>query len=284
MKTIKFYAAVGMLFAAMSVNATDLWTGNKHVSWGDGGLQIQAASFASAKAGDKIVVTFASADENIEFKVMNSHFDHLAGSREAMGIAGKTNLEQFLTKTAVDSLKLYGLEIIGANFIVTKVELNEGKANLHEGYTVWTGYFWADDWKTLELYRDGYCNADLANATALRVYSEASSAGYIINFKQNWEAGGTFAETNDFTFGDGYAELTLTPELRTAMAAAPHWMIQFNKESLDAFNVTDVVLVTTAPTGVEETVAAVKAQKMIENGQLVLIKNGVRYNALGTKL
>ena len=41
------------LFAAlvMSVNATDIWTGSKHVSWTDGGVQIAASAFADAVAG-----------------------------------------------------------------------------------------------------------------------------------------------------------------------------------------------------------------------------------------
>ena len=34
--------------------------------------------------------------------------------------------------------------------------------------------------------------------------------------------------------------------------------------------------------GIENTSAAVKAEKRYENGQLVIIKNGVKYNALGT--
>ena len=36
--------------------------------------------------------------------------------------------------------------------------------------------------------------------------------------------------------------------------------------------------------GVENVNAATKAVKTFENGQLVIIKNGVRYNALGAKL
>ncbi len=94
------------LFAAlvMSVNATDIWTGDQHVSW-SGGVQIQAAQFADAVAGQKIVVSFNEASDGIEFKVMNQFFDHLAGSREAAWISGDGAFEQFLTQTAVDSLK-----------------------------------------------------------------------------------------------------------------------------------------------------------------------------------
>lgn len=39
-----------------------------------------------------------------------------------------------------------------------------------------------------------------------------------------------------------------------------------------------------APEGIENTEAVVKAVKMIENGQLVIIKNGVRYTVMGQRL
>ena len=151
MRKISLVALLAAL-VAVNVNATDLWTGSKHVSWDEGGIQIAATSFADAKAGDKIVVNYTSASDGIEFKVMNAYFDHLAGSREAAWITGDGAFDQFLTQSAVDSLKAYGLEIIGANFTCSKVELLEGKAELKEGFTVWTGFFWADDWSTLELY------------------------------------------------------------------------------------------------------------------------------------
>ena len=273
------------LFAAlvMSVNATDIWTGSKHVSWSEGGLQIAADQFAAAQPGNLLKVHFTDASDGIEFKVMNAHFDHLAGSREAAWISGDGAFEQFLTQAAVDSLKLYGLEIIGANFTATQVELLESKT-LKEGYTVWTGFFWADDWTTLELYRDGYCNVDFSNATALRIYSEANRSDFVINIKENWDAEGQIADHTSMTAGDGYMELSLTDELRNRLANAGHWMIQFNKEAGEAFNVTDIVLVGDFPSAISNTAAESKAVKFIENGQLVIIKNGVKYNALGAQL
>lgn len=274
------------LFAAlvMSVNATDIWTGSKHVSWSDGGLQIQAAQFAGAQAGQKIVVTFSDASDGMEFKVMNTNFDHLAGSREALWISGNGSVEQFLTVAAVDSLKLHGLEIIGANFTVTKVELLDGKA-LKEGLTVWTGFFWADDWKTLELYRDAYAGVDFSKVSAIRFYSEAASGAYVLNFMKGWGEGEKFADQTAMTDGEGYKELALTDDLRTALSEASHWMIQFNKEAINAFNVTDIVLVLKGDaTAVENVEAEAKAVKMIENGQVIIIKNGIRYNALGAQL
>ena len=273
------------LFVAlvMSVNATDIWTGSKHVSWADGGLQIAADQFAAAQPGNLIKVHFTGATDGIEFKVMNEHFDHLAGSREAAWISGDGAFEQFLTPTAVDSLKAYGLEIIGANFTCTKVELLESKT-LKEGFTVWTGFFWADEWSTLELYWNGYAGVDWSKATALRIYSEANRSDFVINIKENWDAEGQIADQNAMTAGEGYMELPLTDDLRNRLANAGHWMIQFNKESGDPFNVTDIVLVGNFPTALSNTAVESKDVKFFENGQLVIIKNGVKYNALGAQL
>lgn len=273
------------LFAAlvMSVNATDIWTGSKHVSWADGGLQIAADQFAAAQPGNLIKVHFTGATDGIEFKVMNTHFDHLAGSREAAWISGDGAFEQFLTPTAVDSLKAYGLEIIGANFTCTKVELLESKT-LKEGFTVWTGFFWADEWTTLELYWNGYAGVDWSKATALRIYSEANRSDFVINIKENWDAEGQIADQNAMTAGEGYMELPLTDDLRNRLANAGHWMIQFNKESGAAFNVTDIVLVGNFPTALSNIAVESKDVKFFENGQLVIIKNGVKYNALGAQL
>ncbi len=272
------------LFAAlvMSVNATDIWTGSKHVSWDDGGLQIAATQFATAQPGNLLKVHFTGASDGIEFKVMNANFDHLAGSREAAWINGDGAFEQFLTPTAVDSLKAYGLEIIGANFTCTKVELLESKT-LKDGFTVWTGFFWADEWSTLELYWNGYAGVDFAKATALRIYSEANRSDFVINLMDAWGEGGLIANQTAMTAGDGYMELPLTDDLRNRLANAGHWMIQFNKESGAPFNVTDIVLVGDFPTAISNTAVESKAVKFFENGQLVIIKNGVKYNALGAQ-
>ena len=283
MKKIFLFIAV----AAMSITASamDLWTGSKHVSFGEGGgLQIAADQFAAAQPGNLLKVHFTGATDGIEFKVMNEHFDHLAGSREAAWIDGDGDFKQYLTQTAVDSLKAYGLEIIGANFTCTKVELLDESKILKEGFTVWTGFFWADEWSTLELYRDGYCNVDLSQATALRIYSEANRSDFVINIKENWDEGGQIADQTAMTAGEGYMELPLTDDLRTRLANASHWMIQFNKEAGDPFNVTDIVLVMAKEEGFENTAVDAKAVKSFRNGMLVIEKNGKFYNALGAEV
>ncbi len=290
MKKISLFALFVAL-ATVNVCATDLVTETTHVTWNTP-LHIEAAKFATAQPGQKIVITYTDAKEMdgeankgsvIEFKVMNAHFDHLAGSREALRLWDNGALEQFFTEDAVDSLKAYGLEIVGNDFTVTKVELADGKT-LKEGFTVWTGFFWADEWSTLELYWNGYAAVDWTEATALRIYSEANRSDFIINIKESWDEGGQIASQADMTAGDGYMELALTDALKNRLSNAGHWMIQFNKEQGTAFNVTDIVLVgNDTTTAISNTVVETKTVKTFENGQVIIIKNGERYNVLGTK-
>ena len=231
------------------VKETRIFYGNKHVSWEDGGLQIAKDKFAEAKAGDKIVVRYTGATDGIEFKVMNANFDHLAGSREGLTIGGDGSLEHFMTPKAVEELKAHGLELIGANFTVTEVELMDGKASLPEGVNVWTGYFWADNWNTMYLYWNGYRYVDFNDVKAIRFYSEADRSDFVLNVRDNWEIDGgvEIANINAMTASEGYMELPLTNYMREKIAASEHLLVQFNKESGDPFNVTDIVLVMEEP-------------------------------------
>lgn len=277
MKKIFTLAAVAMMSIAAS--ATDLFTGSQYVTWGQG-LQIAASQFASAQAGNELVVTFTGASDGIEFKVMNENFDHLAGSRSAAWINGDGNITVVLTN--VDLLKTYGLEIIGANFTVTKVELNEGSA-LAEG-TIWKGFFWMDDWSTLEFYADAYKHLDLTKLKAIYFYSEAGRTDYVLNFKRGWDGDQHIASQGDMEMTNDYAKLVVTEAVRTHLNAADVIMIQCNKESGAAFNFTSVVFEMENSGTALENVSSEISTKCIINGQLIIERNGIRYNAMGQKL
>ena len=281
MKKISLIALFAAL-VAVNINATDLFVGSHAVTW-DTPLNLEAAKFADAKPGDKLAVTYMTGADGIEFKVLEV-WDHLAGSREAAWLNDNGTYEQFLTAKAVEQIKANGLQIVGNRFTITKVELLDGRVQ-KEGVTVWAGFFWADEWSTLELYKEGYNTVDFSKATALRIYSEAGRSDFVINIKESWDEGGQIADQAAMTAGDGYMELALTDDLRTRLANANHWMIQFNKEAGNPFNVTDIVLVMKdTADGIANTAAQTKTVKMIENGQIVIINNGVRYNALGAQL
>ena len=144
-----------MLFALVflfNAKATNLFTGDHAVTWGTP-LNLEAAKFAEAKAGDKIVVAYTSASDGMELKVIDV-WQHIAGSCP-LWISGDGSKELFLTPKAVADIQAHGLQIIGANFHCTSVDLVDGKAELKEETTIWTGYFWVDEWSTMELYLDG---------------------------------------------------------------------------------------------------------------------------------
>lgn len=247
-----------------------LFEGEHAVTW-DTPLNLEAAKFAQAKAGQKIVVTYKDATDNIEFKVLDV-WCHIAGSREAASLdqaEGSHTYEQFLTANAVDSIKAHGLQIIGNHFTITKVELLDGK-ELKEGATIWTGFFWADDWKTLEICHESYNYVDFSKYDVLRIYSEANRSDFVINIKENWEEGGQIASQADMVAGEGYMELPLTDTLRTRLANAHHLMFQFNKEAGEPFNVTDIVLANypAAPTQYE--VAEAIAAGLKENDEVLV--------------
>ena len=226
-----------------------LWKGNQHVDYGESSvIALDKALFATATAGQKLIVKYATdAEKEIELKVKNEHFDHLAGSREQAKLNGNGRFEHFLTPKAVEELKAYGLEIGGNGFYALRVELVDGKASLPEGVNVWTGFFWADEWTTLELYWNGYRYVDFNDVKAIRFYSKANRSDFVINIKENWNPEGQIADQSAMTAGEGYMELPLTDYMRERIAASEHLLVQFNKESGDPFNVTDIVLVMEEP-------------------------------------
>ena len=264
------------------VKETRIFYGNKHVSWEDGGLQIAADKFTEAKAGDKIVVRYTGATDGIEFKVMNANFDHLAGSREGLTISGDGSLEHFLTPKAAEELNAYGLELIGANFTVTEVELMDGKASLPEGVNVWTGFFWADEWSTMYLYWNGYRYVDFDDVKAIRFYHQANRSDFVLNVRDNWDGDGgvEIANIGAMTAGEGYMELPLTDYMREKIGTSEHLLIQFNKQSGDPFNVTDIVLVMEEPytrtvtNGNYGTICLPRASSVIEGATMYRIVGG----------
>ena len=89
-----------------------------------------------------------------------------------------------------------------------------------------------------------------------------------------------------FYCSDGYMELPLTDELRARLANAGHWMIQFNKIALNAFNITDIVLLPKdgSATTINSTACGDQAVKALRNGQVLILRDGKTYNTLGVEV
>jgi hypothetical protein len=153
-------------------------------------------------------------------------------------------------------LKEYGLEICGKDFTATKVWFGEGKDDIDE-LTAWRGYFWMDDYSTLEITKNCFEGVDWSKISAIRFYSEANRTDYTINILTKWGDGGKLGDQSTMTMTNEYAELSLENiNMATALADVDRLMIQCNKEGGIAFNFTKVQLIAKSTA-----VQAITAQK-----------------------
>lgn len=112
---------------SMATMAETLWTGSISTgAWGttDGTdcVNVPAAKFTMAKAGDKIVVT-ATADGSDPIVVFQTaEWKDIDGVANA-GLTGDAPVEVSLNSTAVEQLKAQGLRVRGNNIILKQIEL-----------------------------------------------------------------------------------------------------------------------------------------------------------------
>ena len=253
----KLFLLMSLMATTVIASATDVWEGTHAVTW-DNTLKIDKAKFADMKVGDKLVIEFKEAKgEVIE---LHSNATMLPGTRfEHHIFADQNNAEVFATTSMLSYLKEYGLEICGKDFTATKVWFGDGKESIDE-LTAWSGFFWMDEWSTLEITKNCFEGVDWSKISAIRFYSEANRTDYIINILTKWGDGGKLGDQSTMTMTNEYAELSLENiNMATALADVDRLMIQCNKEGGNAFNFTQVQLVAKS-TGVQAiTVANQKA-------------------------
>ena len=230
-----------LMAATVITYATDLWEGEHPVTW-ETTLKIEAAKFAEIKTGDKIVVEFKDATgEVIE---LHSNGGMLPGTRYAHFIyADQSKIEVFATSTMTEYLKQYGMEICGIGFTATKVWYGDGKEGI-DANTVWSGFFWMDEWSTLEIAKTCFDGVDWSKYKAIRFISEAGRTDYVMNILTKFGDGGKIGDQTTMTTTNEYFELSLEGvNMATALESTDKLMIQCNKEAGQAFNFTQVQLI-----------------------------------------
>jgi hypothetical protein len=236
------------MIASTIASATDLWEGTHAVKW-DNTLNIEAAKFAEAQIGQKIVIEFTNATgEVIE---LHSNGGMLPGTRYAHFLfADQSSMEVFITPGMLARLKESGMEICGTGFTATKVWYGDGKENVDDN-TIWTGFFWMDEWSTLEVAKTSFDGINWSDYKAIRFYSEANRTNYVINVLTKWGDGGKLGDQTTMTMTDEYAELSLENiDMAAKLADVDRLMVQCNKEGGDPFNFTAIVLVKKNGTGI----------------------------------
>ena len=236
------------LMVSTIASATDVWEGTHAVKW-DNTLTIEAAKFADAQVGQKLVVDFKEATGDVI--ELHSNGGMLPGTRyEHHLYADQSSMEVFMTPGMLARLKQSGMEICGTNFTATKVWYGDGKDNVDEN-TVWTGYFWMDEWSTLEVAKTSFDGINWSDYKAIRFYSEANRTDYVINVLTKWGDGGKLGDQGTMTMTNEYAELSLEGiDMAARLADVDRLMVQCNKEGGEPFNFTAIVLVKKDATGI----------------------------------
>ena len=244
----KLFLLMCLMATTTIVSATDLWEGTHAVNW-DNTLTIEAAKFVDAQVGQKIVIEFTNATgEVIE---LHSNGGMLPGTRYEHHIyADQSSMEVFITPGMLARLKESGLEVCGTGFTATKAWYGDGKDNVDDN-TVWTGYFWMDEWSTLELAKTSFDGINWSDYKAIRFYSEANRTNYVINVLTKWGDDGKLGDQTTMTMKNDYAELNIENiDMAAKLAEVDRLMVQCNKEGGDAFNFTAIVLVKKETTGI----------------------------------
>ena len=244
----KIFLLMCLMATTTIVSATDLWEGTHAVNW-DNTLNIEAAKFADAQVGQKIVIEFTNATgEVIE---LHSNGGMLPGTRYEHHIyTDQNSMEVFITKGMLARLKESGLEICGTGFTATKAWYGDGKDNVDDN-TVWTGYFWMDEWSTLEVAKTSFDGINWSDYKAIRFYSEANRTNYVINVLTKWGDDGKLGDQNSMTMTNEYAELNIENiDMAAKLADVNRLMVQCNKEDSDPFNFTAIALVKKETTGI----------------------------------
>lgn len=242
----KTFLLLCMMAITMIASATDLWEGTHAVTWSTT-LTIDADRFTDMQLGQKIVIEYSDATDVIE---LHSGGAMLPGTRCSQYIDGQGEIEVFSTPAMLTSLKNYGLEICGQQFTVTKVWYGDGKDNVDEN-TVWTGFFWMDNWSTLEVSKAAFNGVDWSKYKAIRFYSEAGRTDYVINIMTKWDSDGKLGDQGTMTMTNNYAELSLEGiDMAAKLAEVDRLMVQCNKEGGEPFNFTAIVLVKGETTGI----------------------------------
>lgn len=274
-KLFVFAAAAMMSVSAMATVIYEAPEGEpRFVTWGQG-LQIDSTKFAGLTTPHEMIVTFEEATDGIEFKRVDI-WDQLYFG-QFLGISGDGSISKLMTPDALAAVSHTGLEMIGNHFYVVKVELVE---NLEYENYLWKGYAWMEEWSTIEMKNVWYASIDWDEVAAIRCVSEANRTDYVINVMTSWDAEDKLGDQTTMTMTNEYAELELTADMRTKLAASEQLMIQCNKEEGDPFNMTEIVLVPTEGTAIEN-VTATKAVKTVVNGQLVILRDSKRFNIVG---
>lgn len=211
------------------------------VTW-DNTMSIPASDFESdVNVGDYIHITFESTTDVIELKADGTW---LPGTRFTYLGDDTPDLKVYITAGMLDALRTFGLELCGASFSVKEVSICNDGFSMPEG-AIWGGYFWVDNWNTLELFKTAFDNYD--GERYLDIYlsdDNGDNTGYFMKVLTAWDnPDAILADNGQIEHKARMATVDLNGiDVKEALADVNTLMIQSNPEGGAPYNITAVAL------------------------------------------
>lgn len=219
------------------------------VTW-ENTLSIEAEKFAEGvNIGDYIYVTFEKTTDVIELK---SNGTWLPGSRLTNLGDNTADMKCYITSAGLTALRNYGLELCGASFTVSSVNVMSDGFQMPDG-AIWGGYFWVENWNTLELFKTAFDNYSGQKYLVVEFAADkADFNNYTINVMTKFDTPEAVWGNNEKNVERRSTKAIVDLsgiDVAAALADVNTLLIQLNPGEGNApFNVTAVTLTDTKPT------------------------------------
>ncbi|MCH5224919.1 MAG: T9SS type A sorting domain-containing protein [Muribaculaceae bacterium] len=240
-------ACGGFALADAEVVATLFSGPTEEVTW-ENTKSFDASLFENVQVGQYLYATYADGDGGIEFK---SDATWLSGSY-FINTFNNSQAKCYLTTEGVASLKKNGLELCGTFRLESLTIMNDGFV-MPEG-ALWGGYFWVDNWNTLEIFKSAFSNYTNQKYMIVNLSDDNTNSGYFMKVLTNWGnpdeniPATVIADNDAITKTAKYAIIDLTDvNLSSLLENEANLKIQANPEGGNSFNITSVILTNTLP-------------------------------------
>ena len=283
----KLFTLIAALVCAVCVNAqtrTTLWEGSMTFGNTWPSIAIPTSEFATAKVGDKIIVTVDKADNSINSEwqwgpqvFVNVDWNNLVDQVTGTFTDGATNFEHKCEITAggLENLKSGSqVEIQGMNVVVSKVELESSVET--KSTAIWEGECSFGNWENgFSIEAEKFANVNAGDAIEFVYTTDDNNPNTWWQFKTIFSGTETTLEGNKADLNDWDCATVAKGSTTYKIVLTENDVTGLKEKGMYVngyFNiVTKVNLIQPVSTSISNTLAPAKAE------------NNVRYNLLGVK-
>ena len=296
----KLFTLIAALVCAVCVNAqtrTTLWEGSMTFGNTWPSIAIPTSEFATAKVGDKIIVTVDKADNSINSEwqwgpqvFVNVDWNNLVDQVTGTFTDGATNFEHKCEITAggLENLKSGSeVEIQGMNVVVSKVELESSVET--KSTAIWEGECSFGNWENgFSIEAEKFANVNAGDAIEFVYTTDDNNPNTWWQFKTIFSGTETTLEGNKADLNDWDCATVAKGSTTYKIVLTENDVTGLKEKGMYVngyFNiVTKVNLIQPVSTSISNTLAPAKAENNVrhnllgvKNGNGVYIMNGKKY-------